>query len=184
LARLIVTSHRNGKSSVALDESIPAKPFASVPGFDPALIWGTAVIPSVPWDGHKLADERQSVLPDVGETRLMKVTFPPDSVMMSSDFDPIAAGAEYVSRLPGLAERFESNSPGMHATDTVDYGILMEGEISLELDDGKLVALKAGDIVVQNGTRHAWRNRGSQPATLIFVLIGAKRGAAQRGASA
>jgi hypothetical protein len=175
MARLIVTSNRNGRSAVGLDKPVPSTPFASVPGFDPALIWGTAAIPSVPWDGHNAADGRKNVLPEAGETRLMRVTFPPDSVMISSDFDPAAAGAEYMSRLPGLAERFEPESPGMHTTDTVDYGILMEGEISLELDDGQMVALKPGDIVVQNGTRHAWRNGGSRPATLIFVLIGARR---------
>ena len=67
---------------------------------------------------RSVADERKSVLPEIGETRLMMVT--PDSVMMSSDFDPAAAGAEYISRLPGLAERFEPESPGMHKTDTVD----------------------------------------------------------------
>ena len=106
---------------------------------------------------------------------MMMVTFPPNSVMMSSDFNPAAAGAEYMSRLPELAERFEPNSPGMHTTDTVDYGILTQGEISLELDDGQVIALKPGDIVVQNGTRHAWRNGGDRPATLIFVLIGANR---------
>jgi hypothetical protein len=129
----------------------------------------------VPWDGRNVADGRKSVLPDIGETRLMMVTFPPDSVMMSPHFDPAAAGAEYMSRLPGLAERFEPESPGMHTTDTVDYGILIDGEISLELDDGKVIALKPSDIVVQNGTRHAWRNPGTKPATLIFVLIGASR---------
>jgi quercetin dioxygenase-like cupin family protein len=177
MTRLIVTSDRNGKSGVGLDRPIPSASFASAPGFDPALIWGTAATPSVPWDGRAVADERESVLPEVGETRLMMVTFPPDSVMMSSDFDPASAGAEYMSRLPGLAERFEPDSPGMHTTDTVDYGILMQGEISLELDDGKVVALKPGDIVVQNGTRHAWRNGGTKPATLIFVLIGAHRSA-------
>src|SRR6266404_2909169 len=94
---------------------------------------------------------KESVLPDIGETRLMMVTFPPDSVMMSSDFDPAAAGAEYMARLPGLAERFEPESPGMHTTDTVDYGVLTEGEISLELDDGKVVALKPGDVVCRTG---------------------------------
>ena len=177
MARLIVTSNRNGKSTIGLDKPIPSTPFSSVPGFDSALIWGTAATPSVPWDGRNVADELKSVLPESGETRLMMVTFPPDSVMMSSDFDPAAAGAEYMSRLPGLAERFEPESPGMHTTDTVDYGILMEGDISLELDDGEVVALKPGDIVVQNGTRHAWRNGGSRPATLIFVLIGARRSA-------
>ncbi len=175
MTRLIVTSHLNGKSSVGLDQSIPAKPFASVPGFDAALIWGTPANPSVPWDASNLAERRTSVLPDVGETRLMKVTFPPDSVMVSSEFDPAAAGAEYMSRLPGLAERFEEENPGMHTTDTVDYGIVIEGEISLELDDNKIVTLSRGDVVVQNGTRHAWRNSGTKPATLIFVLIGAQR---------
>ena len=59
MARLIVTSHRNGKSCVGLDKPIPSKPFASVPGFDPALIWGTAATPSLPWDGRNVADERQ-----------------------------------------------------------------------------------------------------------------------------
>lgn len=98
MARLIVTSHRNGKSSVGSDQSIPAMPFVSVPGFDTTLLWGTPQTPSVPWDGCNVADDRKSVLPDVGETRLMKVTFPPDSVMMSPDFDPAAAGAEYTSQ--------------------------------------------------------------------------------------
>ncbi|KJC59574.1 cupin [Bradyrhizobium sp. LTSPM299] len=175
MSRLIVTTHQDGKSSVGLDQPIPAMPFKSVPGFDTTLVWGTATDPSIPWDGRNAADGHKSVLPDVGETRLMKVTFPPDSVMMSADFDPAAAGAEYMSRIPGLAERFEPDSPGMHTTDSVDYGVLIEGEISLELDDGKTVALKPGDVVVQNGTRHAWRNPGTKPATLIFVLIGAKR---------
>lgn len=175
MARLIVTSHRDGKSSVGLDQSIPAIPFKSVPGFDTALVWGTVAAPSVPWDGRNAADGRKSVVPDVGETRLMKVTFPPDSVMMSADFDPAAAGAEYMARIPGLAQRFEPNSPGMHTTDSVDYGIVIEGEISLELDEGKTVALEPGDVVIQNGTRHAWRNPGAKPATLIFVLIGANR---------
>jgi quercetin dioxygenase-like cupin family protein len=83
--------------------------------------------------------------------------------------------AEYGQKLPGLAERFEIESPGMHTTDTIDYDIVLEGEITLELDDGESRALKTGDIVVQHGTRHAWRNQSQKPATLMFVLIGADR---------
>ncbi|MFF5968677.1 cupin domain-containing protein [Streptomyces collinus] len=64
----------------------------------------------------------------------------------------------------------------MHATPTVDYGIVLQGEIVLELDDGHRTSLSAGDIVIQNGTRHAWRNRSDQPATMAFVLIGAEQG--------
>ena len=57
----------------------------------------------------------------------------------------------------------------------VDYAIVISGEIGLELDDGATVRLTPGCVVVQNGTRHAWRNRSSEPAVLAFVLLGARR---------
>ncbi|WP_242448776.1 MULTISPECIES: cupin domain-containing protein [Burkholderia cepacia complex] len=106
---------------------------------------------------------------------LMIVSLPPDSVMMRADFDALAFGAEFATRLPGLAETFEPNHPGMHTTNSVDYDIVLEGEITLELDDGQEVLLRKHDVVVQNGNRHAWRNRSEQPATMMFVLMGAKR---------
>jgi quercetin dioxygenase-like cupin family protein len=64
----------------------------------------------------------------------------------------------------------------MTDADTIDYDIILDGEITLEVDGGQSRVLKQGDIAVQYGTRHAWRNHSSKPATLIFVLIGAKRG--------
>ena len=67
-------------------------------------------------------------------------------------------------------------NPGMHTTDTVDYDIILDGQITLEVDGGQSRVLKQGDIAVQYRARHAWRNHSSKPATLIFVLIGAKRG--------
>ena len=105
----------------------------------------------------------------------MFVTFPPNSVMMTPTFDPVAAGDEYMQVQPGLAEKFEMDNPGMHTTDTVDYGVLIDGEVHLELDDGATKKLAPRDIVVQNGTRHAWRNKSTRPATMLFVLVGAKR---------
>jgi mannose-6-phosphate isomerase-like protein (cupin superfamily) len=106
---------------------------------------------------------------------LMIVTFPPDAGFMSPSFDPAAADAEQRIHVPGLAERFEAEAPGMHTTDTVDYDIVLDGEIWLELDDGAEVHLEQGDVVVQCGTLHAWRNKGSTTATMCFVLIGAER---------
>ena len=114
-------------------------------------------------------------MPERGETRLMVVTFAPDSVMMSKDFNPAAAGQEFMEELPDLAAKFEPDNPGMHTTDTVDYGIVLDGEVWLELDDGKQVHLKPHDVVIQNGTRHAWRNKGDKPVKIAFVLIGARR---------
>jgi hypothetical protein len=69
----------------------------------------------------------------------------------------------------------EPENPGMHTTPTIDYGFVLNVEIWLELDDGKTVHLKEHDVVVQNGARHAWRNKSDKPVTMAFVLIGAKQ---------
>ena len=64
----------------------------------------------------------------------------------------------------------------MHVTQTVDYAILLDGELWLELDDGETVHLSAGDVVVQQATRHGWRNQGEHPATIAFVMLGPQSG--------
>jgi quercetin dioxygenase-like cupin family protein len=72
-----------------------------------------------------------------------------------------------------LFEALEVNgNPGMHSTDTIDYAIVVSGEIWLELDDGKEVHLKQGDVVIQNGTKHAWRNHGESDSLMCFCMVG------------
>jgi mannose-6-phosphate isomerase-like protein (cupin superfamily) len=102
------------------------------------------------------------------------VTFPPGSVFADPSFDGEAAHSEALIRLRGLADHFENEDPAMHKTNTVDYAVVYEGEIWLELDDAKTIHLKRGDVVVQNGTRHAWRNNGTKPVTMLFFLNGAR----------
>jgi quercetin dioxygenase-like cupin family protein len=65
------------------------------------------------------------------------------------------------------------NSPRVHRTDSVDYAVVMSGEVDMELDDTS-VHLKAGDVLVQRGTIHNWVNNGSEPCRIAFVLIDAK----------
>jgi quercetin dioxygenase-like cupin family protein len=74
-----------------------------------------------------------------------------------------------------LAEVIEPMNPGMHTTDTVDFDVILSGEVYLELDNGAEVLLKAGDCVVQNGTRHAWHNRSSQNCVVAVAIVGAVR---------
>ena len=69
----------------------------------------------------------------------------------------------------------DGDKPGMHRTDTTDFGVLLCGNIVVELDDGAEVLLSAGDVVVQNGTRHRWRVVGDEPATMAAFIIGAHR---------
>ena len=175
--RRVVTGHSNGKSVLISDGPTRKRhEYVHVPGNASALLWSTGSTPVVPHDGSDVITEESTYLPkSAGETRLMYVTFPPDSVMMSSDFNPAAAGQEFMSHMPDFTQTFELDNPGMHTTDTVDYGIVLEGEVWLELDDGKQVHLKAHDVVVQNGTRHAWRNKTDKPVKMAFVLVGARR---------
>jgi quercetin dioxygenase-like cupin family protein len=71
-----------------------------------------------------------------------------------------------------LLELAPGNSPRMHRTDSIDYAVVMSGEIDMELDD-TTVHLKAGDVLVQRGTIHNWVNRGTQPCVIAFILIAA-----------
>jgi quercetin dioxygenase-like cupin family protein len=65
-------------------------------------------------------------------------------------------------------------TPRNHRTDSIDYAVVISGEIEMELDDGVVAKLKAGDVLVQRGTIHNWVNRGSEPCVIAFVLISAK----------
>jgi hypothetical protein len=140
-----------------------------------SLLWETAPDAPVPAVEGDPAVASTSWTPPPGGTNLMFITVPPDAAIMSPDFDPAAAGGEYMRVLPGLAEKFEVHHPGMHTSDSVDYGVLIDGELYLELDDGATRKLAPRDVVIQNGTRHAWRNKGDKPATMLFVLVGIKR---------
>lgn len=77
----------------------------------------------------------------------------------------------------GTVFRVGEIAPGarspMHRTNSVDYGIVLEGELDMELDGGESVHLKAGDVVVQRGTNHAWLNKSDLPAKMAWILIAA-----------
>jgi quercetin dioxygenase-like cupin family protein len=72
-----------------------------------------------------------------------------------------------------ILELAPGNSPRNHRTDSIDYAVVMKGEIDMELDDTS-VHLKAGDVLVQRGTIHNWVNRGTEPCVIAFVLIAAE----------
>jgi quercetin dioxygenase-like cupin family protein len=73
-----------------------------------------------------------------------------------------------------ILELQPGNTPRVHRTDSLDYAVIMSGEIDMELESGELTHLKAGDVVVQRGTVHNWINRGTEPCVIAFVLIAAK----------
>jgi hypothetical protein len=171
--RRIVTGNVNGKSIVQSDELLLAYEFKTVPGYEHTLIWVNPATPDLSRQ-QRFDSYPDSVVPGPGGTSLHFVTFPPGSVFADPSFDPDAAQKEALVRLRGLADHFEKEDPGMHKTNTVDYAVVYDGEMWLQLDDRETLHLKRGDVAVQNGTRHAWRNKGTKPVTMLFFLNGAK----------
>ncbi len=172
MVRRLVTANEGGRSVFVSEGPVSTThDYAAIPGMQTTVAWQTPAVPSLAEAARDPVATLSSVLPAPHGTSLIVVRFPPDSVLQSDAFDPAAAAAEQAEHLPGLAETFEPD--GMHRTQTVDYDIVLQGELWLELDDGETRRLKPGDIVVQNGTRHAWRNRSDQPAVMAAVLIGA-----------
>jgi hypothetical protein len=171
IRRVVTGRNELGKSIVVTDGPPPwSKKFEHTPGFASSFVWATTA--DVTPDPRDPTEVATSIIPGPGGSSLLIVTFPPDSVMADPAFNPVAAGQEHAEESPGLVEHFEPDAPGMHTTPTVDYGIVLDGEIWLELDDGKTMRLGQHDIVVQNGTRHAWRNRSATPTTMAFVMLG------------
>jgi mannose-6-phosphate isomerase-like protein (cupin superfamily) len=171
--RRVVVANTDGVSRVIEDGEPPRATVAvETPGFEQALVWYTPPVPALDHPGPDPTVTTPTLLPKPGGTSSIILTFPPDTVYADPGFNPAAAGAEAARNSPGIAEQFEADNPGMHTTPTVDYDVVLDGEVWLELTDGE-VRLTAGDVVVQHGTRHAWRNKSDKPATLLAVLIGA-----------
>jgi len=106
--------------------------------------------------------------PDPGGTVFRVIDYPPDSERLKS-IDP---EAHFASMGAEAAPREKRRHPGMHRTRTLDYAIVLSGEIYAVLDEGE-VLLEAGDVLVQRGTNHAWSNRSARPCRIAFVLVDA-----------
>ena len=145
------------------------------PGVEFHQIWGADVTPVLP--NPESTPPTASYFPPAGGFRVSFALFPVDPAPPPADLDMAAAVAEVEQRLPGMLAHMEPDNPGMHTTDTVDVDIVLAGEMVLELDNGAETVLRAGDIVVQHGTRHRWHNRGPVPAVLAAFLVGAQRNA-------
>jgi mannose-6-phosphate isomerase-like protein (cupin superfamily) len=172
--RRVVTGHSaDGKATVVDDREVEPIVLDLLPGYAFHRLWGADEAPTFPDDGGPRPSD--AYFPPVGGFRFGLFTVPPETTLQPGDIDVEAALGQMETSLPGMASHMEPENPGMHTTDTVDFEYVLSGSIDLELDNGETVHLTAGDTVVQNGTRHAWRNRGSEPCQLVVVLIGAHR---------
>ena len=174
----IVTGHDKNGKSIFVKVGEPEHVIES-PGRVWKELWATYSNAKVPIDASiepTKTDQWKSIFPVPGETRIRVVEFDPAKLAEVANLpenEQQELGDQIGKELPGLMEHMETDSPGMHTTDSVDYGVVISGKLALELDDGETVDLEAGDVVIQNGTRHAWRYK--EKCTMLWVLIGAER---------
>lgn len=170
--RRVVTGHEDaGKAVFASDEEVEPTTVQLAPGAEFYFMWGSDEPRRFPDHGSPPA--WGSYFPPVGGFRFGLFTVAPRSAVVAADLDMQAAVEEMESKLPGLAGHMEPGNPGMHTSATIDYEFVVSGRVVLELDDGATTELSAGDTVVQNGTRHAWRNPYDEPCLMVGVMVGA-----------
>jgi mannose-6-phosphate isomerase-like protein (cupin superfamily) len=174
--RRVVTGHDEGGRSVfASDEQVAPLELALYPGWAFHPLWGGDAPPTYPDDGAR--PDAPAYFPALDGFRFSFSTIPPHGTAPYEGDDPEGAAAAVEAAMPGLLGHMEPDDPGMHTTDTIDLEVILSGEVILELDDGAERRLCPGDTIVQNGTRHRWRNPGSEPCVMAIFMLGARRDA-------
>lgn len=172
--RRVVTGHDIDDNAVFVsDELVAPVTIDLLPGTEFHQIWGADKRVSFPDDGAR--PSTTPYFPALDGFRFGFFTIPPRSQGPAPQRDANALHAEFEEKLPGMADYFETDAPGMHTTATVDCGVVVSGEVILELDNKQRVTLRPGDAYIQNGTRHRWSNWGDVPAVIAVTLIGANR---------
>ena len=173
--RRIITAQDEHENPIVLADA-PASRIVTDParpGYSSATIWVTDRTPAKIKGIRETLDLDRSIEPPAGGSACRIVTFPPDASFMKG------IGAKEVQTFfksmgsPGASTYSAGSHPYRQKTVTLDFCIVLEGEITLILDKGE-VNLKKGDIVVQRGTMHAWVNNGPGPCVFAFILIDAK----------
>jgi mannose-6-phosphate isomerase-like protein (cupin superfamily) len=159
--RVVRTGHTaDGVGHVVSDAEVGPRAGLAADGWQAYLLWGVDAMPQLPDDGdHSFS----APTPPLGAARFVQlVVYPAGTEQGAGDAEALAG-----------VQRPEGDTEGMHFTSTVDLVVVLEGEVTLKLDSEETV-LRQGDFLVQNGTRHAWINRGQVPARLGVVVLGAE----------
>jgi len=167
----VVTGHdAQGRSVVLMDgDSQHSFLLEKAGGLQLTEIWETRSSPADNSGAKDAAEHERRIEPVGGGTVFRIIEYPPDSVRLAT-LDPDSFFPEMGAQAADEAQR---RHPGMHKTRTLDYCIVLSGEIHAVLDEGEAL-LRAGDCLVQRGTRHAWSNRTEKPCVIAFVLVSAK----------
>jgi len=166
--RRVVTGHdAKGKAVVLIDGAAPNAKLRKATGLTSTLLWITDRSPADNSGRADAAEREISVAPPPRGSIFRVVDFPPAAEFGAVD------NAAMLREMGIAAGEGDARHATMHRTKSIDYAVVISGEIDMLLDDSE-VHLKAGDVLVQRGTNHAWVNRGKESCRIAFVLIDAE----------
>lgn len=172
IRRIVTTHDAEGRAVVRFDEIATNTRVREHGGFRSTLLWTTAGAPATPSDEDRGAVQIGTSPPPSGSI-LRVVEFPPYKES-GAPVDRAAVIAEMGITSHDTGGRRAPRHEFMHATESIDYAIVLDGEIDMLLDETE-VHLRAGDILVQQATNHAWVNRGERTCRIAFVLLDAEK---------
>jgi mannose-6-phosphate isomerase-like protein (cupin superfamily) len=160
--RIVAGNDENGKAVIQFDSDATnvKTPTSTI---ESTLLWVTDSSPANNTGNADAADQQIGIPPPPNGSIFRIVEFGPERSEGASD------EAKYLSSV-GAEQHEDARHPGMHKTNSIDYAIIMSGEIDMFVDEDE-VHVKAGDVVVQRGNNHAWVNRGTEPCRIAFILI-------------
>ncbi|MBT0569735.1 cupin domain-containing protein [Curvibacter sp. CHRR-16] len=169
----VVTGHNEkGQAVLVSNGPLPTVlPMAAIPGTFFHEVWSTQGCPVLVDNGPDPTLGPVVLPPPPQGTRIRFVDIPPDTdEFLKQGAQRMQAAFDQIGDAAASTVHAHSPHPLMHRTQSVDYGVVIEGEVVLILDNAE-VPLKPGSVVVQRGTNHAWANRSGKPCRMLFVLV-------------
>lgn len=170
--RVVTGKDATGKAVAMIDAVAANVRERKEMGAASTLLWVTDATPARFSRDVDAGARNVGIHPPANGTVFRVVEFAPASDV-HADYETRLGIMNEMGLAPEGPTRERPRDPGMHQTNSVDYAVIMSGEIDMLLDDSE-VHLRAGDVVVQQGTNHAWVNRGDQPCKVAFILIDAE----------
>lgn len=166
--RVVVTGHDPAGVAIIQSDGAAARVFDKLgqEGLVFHEIWNTQQTPVIiDKASGQPPEDRLSLAPPKGGARIRVLDIPPDDP--TADLDEVFDNIDATENFKGKGS---DRHASFHRTETLDYGIVLEGELVLIMDEGE-TTVRAGDIVIQRGTNHGWANRSDKPCRIAFILI-------------
>lgn len=170
--RVVTGKDSTGKAVALIDGPAPSIHQRPEGGLAITNLWVTDSTPADLTNPEDTSTRKVGIPPPPSGTIFRVVEFAPEKEI-TADYDARLKMIQAIGLTPEGPSREHPRDPAMHRTKTIDYAVIISGEIDMLLDETE-VHMKAGDVLVQRGTNHAWVNRSDAPCKVAFILVDAK----------